>query len=402
MSSDRLSGLPASARIASTFRILMQVRVLVAALALLVIPQNERTDASVYIVTGIGFWSWFAVVGWKHIVPWLIKAPLLVAVDILISYAVLEFAFSGGFGPFFLFTVMTSVLVGLLYHWPGALLICSLQIMLYYVAILDSESSFRTFIGMPAFYLVGGFVGTAFRKVFDDHAALDLARRNAEIAAAAAEERARLAREMHDSLAKTLRGIAMSATALPTWVINSPERAKEEATQIAMAAEIASREARDLISELREEALQRPLAEALPALVGAWAESAGVVVTVTAESGVDLPLPDRHEVVAILKEALENVKRHADALSVDVSLSAGAGNVVLTIRDDGKGLAVNAEVMSELAAAGHYGVIGMHERAARLGAALTVTSEPGQGTVISLIISTSGGTPELREAVETI
>jgi signal transduction histidine kinase len=400
--SDKPLGLPSGERIASAFRILMQVRVLVAALALLVIPQNERTDTSVYIVTGIGFWSWFAMAGWRHIVPWLLKTPLFVAADILVSYIVLEFAFAGAFGPFFLFTVMTSVLVGLLYQWHGALLICFLQILLYYVAIIGSEPSFRAFIGIPAFYLVGGFVGTAFRRVFDDHAKLDQARRDAEIATAAAEERARLAREMHDSLAKTLRGIAMSATALPTWMVKSPERAREEANQIALAAEIASREARDLISELRDEAIQLPLAEALPTLVGSWAMSSGVDVTVTTEPEVDLPLRDRHEAMAILKEALENVKRHAHAVSVDVSLSRRAGTVILTVRDDGKGFAMAEDRISELVAAGHYGVIGMRERAARMGGALTVTSEPGQGTVICLIISPSGEVRQLREAVETI
>ncbi|RAY14418.1 sensor histidine kinase [Actinomadura craniellae] len=379
-------GLASGVRIAATFRLLMQVRVLIAAVTVLLVPE-ERRLGSIFVVACIGALSALALFGWQEIVPRMLEYPVLLALDALIAYAVLEIG--GVLGPFFFFTVVTSAVAGLLFRWSGMMLICVLQVLLYYAAATHGDGwtvGFQTALGMPLCYFIAGFVGTALRGLFDEAAEADRARQRAEVTAAAAEERARLAREMHDSLAKTLRGISMSAAALPIWIGKAPERAAEEAAKLASAAEIASREARELITELREDSVQQPLANTVRQIAAAWSEDIGVAAEVSAEPGVDLPLRERHEVVAILKEALENVKRHAEATAVRVELAVREGAIVMDVRDDGRGFAAPDGDMDGLARAGHYGVIGMRERAAHVGASLDVESEPGRGTSIRVTV----------------
>ncbi|GAA1561738.1 hypothetical protein GCM10009678_50790 [Actinomadura kijaniata] len=386
---DPLSGL-SGARLGGTFRLLMQVRVLASAVALLLIPEERRTPAALIMLACVGVLSALALFGWREIVPRLLEYPILLALDSLVAYAALEVG--GVLGPFFLVTVITSTLAGLLYQWTGTLLICPLQVLLYYTAAADSEwvTTFQTAVGMPLFYFVGGFVGTALRRLFDEFTIADEARHRAEVAAAAAEERTRLAREMHDSLAKTLRGISMAATALPTWVTNSPERACEEARRIVAAAEIAAREVRELIAELRTDIVRLSLADVLTQTVSTWADDTGTTAEVDADPEIDLPVRDRHEVVSILREALENVKRHADASMVRVRLAREGESVTLTVADDGRGFTMPEDV-DVLAQAGHYGVIGMQERALHAGAVLSVRSQPGEGTTVTVTIPASTG-----------
>lgn len=381
---------PPLARIGATFRLLMQVRVLASGLALLLVPGDHQTLAAIFVLSCVGALSALALFGWQEIVPRLLGHPVLLALDALVAYAALEVG--GVLGPFFLVTAITSTLAGLLFLWNGMLLICSLQVLLYYAAAADSAwvVSFQTAVGMPACYFIGGFVGTALRRLFDEFARSDEARHRAEVAAAAAEERTRLAREMHDSLGKTLRGISMSAAALPAWVTRCPDRAREEAQRIVAAAEIASREARELIAELRTDTAGRPLDEVVADIVTGWADAIGVTADVSADAGIDLPIRTRHELAAILKEALENVKRHADAASVDVRLRRDPGAAVLTVADHGRGFTMPADV-DDLARAGHYGVVGMQERAANAGAELTVESRPGEGTTITVTVPIPAG-----------
>jgi signal transduction histidine kinase len=401
VSSAEPLGIAAGTRIGATFRLLMEVRILVALVSLLLVPRERRTLEAVLLVIGIGLLSGLALFGWRQIVPWLLRLPVLLGLDVFVSYAALEIG--GVLGPFFLFTVITSAVAGLLHRWQGMLLVCVLQMLLYYVAVVADYAqvapSFQTAFAMPAFYPIVGFLGTGLRRLYDQYTLLDDARHHAEIVATAAEERARLAREMHDSLAKTLRGISMSAAALPVWTKTSPVRAEREARQIASAAEIASREARQLIEDLRDDVVRQPLAVALDEVVASWAGSAGLAAATTVAPDVDLPLRDRYELVAIVKEALENVHRHAGAASVEVGLVRDGGRVVLTVRDDGRGFAAAGDI-GELARDGHYGLIGMRERAARVGAALTLASEPGAGTTVTVTLPAVPEAPDRRPAVE--
>ncbi|MES9543182.1 MULTISPECIES: ATP-binding protein [unclassified Actinomadura] len=375
-----------SDRVGAAFQLLMQVRMLVAAITLLLIPRDGLVPQAFVLVTCIVLLSWLAANHWRLLVPWLLRHPILLALDICVSFAVL--GIGGTSGPFFLSTVITAAVAGLLYRWPGVVGVSVIQIILYYGTLafsLQNEAvvldTFQSVIGQPVFYPLAGFAGAALRRLFDEQARIEDAHRQAEVVAAAAEERARLAREMHDSLAKTLRGISLAAATLPVWIRNEPARGMAEAERIAAAAEIASREARNLLDELRSESIMQSLREAVEETVRQWSADADVQVALELDERADLPPMARYEAVAILSETLTNVARHAEARQVLVRLAAEGADVVVTVRDDGKGFEVKE--LPVLARDGHYGMVGLHERAARVGGTVTVLSEPGGGTTVT-------------------
>lgn len=372
---------------------LMQVRMLITALALFNLPRQQMTVVPIVLIVALALLYWLTAHYWERIVPQILRHPLLTGLDIFICFAVLSI--EGPLGPFFLSTVVASAVAGLMFKGRGMLIVSAAQVICYFAALgyynslhhsagLSTEN-FQTLVGQPAYYPIVGLAGLMLGRLFDQYEELAAARHEAELRSAATEERTRLAREMHDSLAKTLRGIAMAAQALPVWVKKSPDRASEEAQRLASAAEIASREARELISGLRDDHVQQPLAEAVRKISEDWAEQACVQVHVDAQGDVDLPLLARYELVAILKEALTNVERHAQTETVDVALHRDGHAVTIEIRDHGVGSALQTDGddwLDVLARAGHYGVVGMHERAKRADAQLTVRAWPGEGTSI--------------------
>jgi signal transduction histidine kinase len=382
------------ARVGAAFRLLMQLRTFTAVITLLLLPKHQING--IVLLVSLAALSWIAAQHWRWIVPLLLRYPVLVAVDVAVSFTVLEIG--GPTGPFFLATVVTVAVAGLLFRLPGMLTASALQVLWYYLTfaaadVPDGAVTFQSVIGQPAYYPLIGFAGVALRKLIDDQAA-------AESRAAASEERARLAREMHDSLAKTLRGVALSAAALPMWVRGDSERAIEEAGRLASAVEIASREARGLISGLRDDSVTLPLSDAVSAIVDKWHESSGINVQCELDSSVDLRLRARYEMVAICSEALTNIARHAEATSVSIRLTATGKSVALTISDDGKGFQMTT--VEDLARAGHYGLLGLRERAERAGGALSVTAAPGAGTTLNVTMPLEGAFPDDFHAVEVV
>jgi len=387
-------------RVGAAFRLLMLLRMLVAAITLLLLPRDQLTVGAFVLLSSVAALSWLAANHWQLIVPRLLAHPILLALDICVSFSVL--GLGGTSGPFFMSTVVTAAVAGLLYRWPGMVAVSCVQILFFYTTLgLESEqevaatATFQSVVGQPVYYPLIGFVGVALRRLFDDREVQEAARRRAEAVAAAAEERARLAREMHDSLAKTLRGIALSAAALPAWAERDPARVLVEAERIASATEIASREARSLITGLRDETVTLPLPEAVRAVVDRWSAQHDITVGCEAEAGADLPLRARYEAMAILAETMTNIERHAEARSVSVRVVAEGEEVVLTVRDDGKGFRTREP--ASLARTGHYGLVGLHERARRVGGTVTVGSEPGCGTTVTVRLPAKK-TAELRLA----
>lgn len=370
-------------------RLLLRVRLVIALFALLLLVTHPLSANFIVAFLGAFVTSALAYVFWHRINRVLQRHPILTGLDVVVSFIVLGLGESST--PFLLLTVITSAIAGLLYRWGGVLYISSLQVICYFtVLFLQSGSTemwnFQTVVGQPLYYPLAGFLGVWVRRLLDETASTDQLRREAEVLAAAAEERARLAREMHDSLAKTVRGIEFAATALPRWVERDPERAGAEARRIASAAAIASREARDLLSELRAAAdgVERPLVPTLTSLVTEWSARTGIPTELSTASDVELPARNRYEMTATLAEALSNIERHAAASRVSVTLAPVDGTLRLVVTDDGRGFAV--EQRDALVQEGHYGLLGMSERAGRAGGTLTVDSHPGSGTTITLAL----------------
>jgi signal transduction histidine kinase len=209
-----------------------------------------------------------------------------------------------------------------------------------------------------------------------------LARRTRAVWAAAAAERARLAREMHDSLSKTIDAIALGAAALP-YMLGEPDRAARLADTLRDGSLTAARDARDLIDELRSAPVLQ-LTEDLPRLCREWTNSVGVPVEVRV-SGLEPTTPVAAELAWILREALRNTAAHARAGRVRVTLAGDDDQVTLTIEDDGVGL-VRTTDPARLLQAGHHGLVGMAERARVCGGSLAVDLSPLGGTRIAATV----------------
>ncbi|WP_419993802.1 GAF domain-containing protein [Streptomyces boninensis] len=197
-----------------------------------------------------------------------------------------------------------------------------------------------------------------------------------------AEERTRLAHELHDAVSQKLFSLRLTAQAAAALVDRDPARAKDELSQVAALAAEAADELRAAVVELRPAALDED------GLVATLATHAQVLdraheARVTFESSPSvraLPASQEEAVLRVAQEALHNALRHADAGTVEVTLARRGQGVALTVRDDGVGFDPSA-VRS---AGRHLGLVSMRDRAAGVGGSLTVESEPGKGTVIEL------------------
>src|ERR671910_1143813 len=200
----------------------------------------------------------------------------------------------------------------------------------------------------------------------------------------AVEERNRLAREIHDTIAQGLTATTLqleSADALLD-IGSSTERAREPLRRALSLTQSNLEEARRSVLDLRAAPLEgRSLSEALQTLVNGWATETGVPVRFQAVNG-SRPLPPRVEVALyrICQEALTNVARHAKAERVIVRLVATPEQVRLAVEDDGWGFETS-KVPGD-----RHGLIGRRERAEVLGGALEVFSEKGAGTRIEATV----------------
>ncbi|WP_166378661.1 sensor histidine kinase [Catellatospora methionotrophica] len=205
---------------------------------------------------------------------------------------------------------------------------------------------------------------------------------------AAAAERARLARELHDSVSKTLRGVSFAALALPTSLRRQPALAEQLAATVSAGASAAVRQAQDVLDGLRLDDPDREFGVTVDRICRRWAAREGIPVR-SAVAGGDLPLELRYELAQILHESLENIARHAGAGLVTVELAYTRGGVRLRVADDGTGFRVPAEW------SGCHGLTGMAERAAAVRGTLRVESGPGAGTtvVVDVALTAAAGAP---------
>ncbi len=224
--------------------------------------------------------------------------------------------------------------------------------------------------------------------------ALTTTRARLAAAEAVAAERARLAREMHDSVAKTLHGVAMAADALAasastTSTSLNPTLIKEQAELVARATRRAATESRALLTDLRSDSVPtRDVFEELASRTRAFATRTGVPATYHPTSPENTPPPltaavTRH-LLSIAAEAMENAHRHATPTAVNVRAGIHGDVLRISVYDDGTGLPPDT-TLEQLRGAGHFGLIGMVERAASVGARIRMgRGEHPNGTEVLL------------------
>lgn len=200
---------------------------------------------------------------------------------------------------------------------------------------------------------------------------------------AISHERNRLARELHDTLAHTLSAVAVQLEAHDAQLESDPEEAKQTLKQSRQLVRNALQEARRAVQALRASPLDDlGLVRALHYLVDSVAERSGLPITLDMPDELDeLPPEVEQSIYRITEEALNNTVRHANAQHAAVSLRRERDKIHLEITDDGLGFDP-APVSSD----GHYGLVGMRERALLCNGHLDIRSTPGAGTIVHLTV----------------
>ncbi len=207
----------------------------------------------------------------------------------------------------------------------------------------------------------------------------DLREQAAELAAS--QERGNLARELHDSVTQALFSMGLTLRSLELLLDQNPEAARAKLAELRDLQKDALAEMRTLIFELRPKSLEQDgLEQALRTHAAAVQGRTGLSVTVEADTGLPERLPSEAEetLYRIGQEALHNVVKHANASTARILLARVGGEIRLSVTDDGIGFdPANTP-------RGHLGLVGMRQRAERIGAEFGVTTRPGHGTAVSV------------------
>ncbi|MEU8762198.1 sensor histidine kinase [Streptomyces sp. NPDC048659] len=199
--------------------------------------------------------------------------------------------------------------------------------------------------------------------------------------AGVADERRRLAAEIHDTIAQGLAGVITQLQAV--GATTDPAQAEIRLRRAADLARHSLGEARRSVQNLSPVALAHAgLPDALRGTVADWAERTGVDARFTV-TGTEHPV---HEEIAatllrIAQEALANAEKHSGATRAGVTLSYMGDEITLDVRDDGRGF--DPAALPARHRTGGFGLAGMRARAERLAGALTLEAEPGMGTAVS-------------------
>jgi signal transduction histidine kinase len=220
---------------------------------------------------------------------------------------------------------------------------------------------------------------TSLVRTQDEMASLqeELARTQRE--AGATQERTRLARDLHDTIAQELSSMVLMARSGDA----------ERLPQIESLAQHSLTDLRRIVAALAPAELEgAALVAAIERMLTALREAAGIQTTLHAD--VDLPpLPTSHEVafLRVAQSALANVRQHAAAEQVSVAFAVDAGTVTMTVSDDGVGFPVDETAVPTTS----YGLAAMRSRLREFGGALEVRSAPGEGTTLIAALPAASG-----------
>ncbi|MFF4798397.1 histidine kinase [Streptomyces sp. NPDC001351] len=343
-----------------------------------------RLVGAAVVVTFMGSYVLFR--DWERFGPLLLRHPTLLAVDMLFGSLLLISA--GPDTPLAYVSVCTPLLAGIVYGWRGAAVFASLQsLILFFVHAaardLHSGRPAETLL-LPGLCVIAGAVGSALRNLMFRFGAatqaLTTMQARLAVTEAVSAERARLAREMHDSVAKTLHGVALAADGLAGSAGSphlDPKLVKKQAELVARSARRAAAESRELLADLRRESDPDHTTDILAELAARtrdFASRTGVQAACrpTGDEAVP-PMPPAvaRQLLTIVSEAMENAHRHAAPTRVDVQAGVHGGLLRISVHDDGRGLP-SGTTLEQLRQAGHFGLVGMVERATSVGARISI------------------------------
>lgn len=198
------------------------------------------------------------------------------------------------------------------------------------------------------------------------------------------QERTMLAHELHDSLAQTLASLRFRVSMLQQSVAQSnPQEADAEIERLKEGLDEANFELRELLAHFRVRMDERGLIPAMETVIDRFKSDCDINIFFQNECAqLDLPSALEVHLLHIVQEALSNIRKHSDAKNVRLLMRCNGDEYLhLLIEDDGMG--IEEEITSSYPGE-HVGLTIMKERAKRIGATLTIESEPGEGTRIEL------------------
>lgn len=242
---------------------------------------------------------------------------------------------------------------------------------------------------------ITGVVALLMDRTEQQQAQAELGVVKAQLATAQEVERHHLARELHDGVIQQLLALQMRLTAQRRFISTNKETEQESVESLHSL--LATFEAelggmlqllRGVISTLRPAGLEEyGLTVALDGYIGQlqreWPDSTATIQARLSPSPIAVPLPVATCLFRVAQEALRNALRHARAQTIEVRLTYSDAQATLSVYDDGQGFTVPPR-LTQLARAGHFGLVGIMERVELLGGILAIDSDPREGTTISV------------------
>ena len=360
-------------------------------------PDNAAVQSRILLLgLGLGLWQavlFYGMVHWRLRERPLITTPI-VAIGVLLWFLLVRL------DPVFYF-----ILAGL---FPFVYIFLPIGPALGMTLFINSLAAYDNFVssGRPSNWLgvgvlywlgytavamlMGVWIYAIIRQSAQRRILIEqLQRTQTELAAAERregmlQERERLAREIHDTLAQGFTSIVLHLEAAEQASDIAPERARYHLNKARETARASLTQARQVVQDLRPDLLaQQSLPAAIERLVARWQEETGVRATAVV-TGDSLTLHPELDITLLraAQEALANVRKHAQAHHVQVTLSYMGDVVTLDVADDGVGL--TGSTSTDLS--GGFGLTAMRERVAQLGGTVEVESERGVGTTVAVAI----------------
>lgn len=359
-------------------------------LAMIVLASPFALDGA---APGVGTWlvgaavlitfmvSYVVLRDWERFGRILLRHPAVLTVDML--FGALLLATASPESTLAYVTICTPLLAGLLYGWRGAAFFAVLQSLLLLLSYgVNTEVAVEpSSLLFPGLCVIAGAVGSTLRGLILDFGAasqaLTEARARLAVNGAVEAERARLAREMHDSVAKTLHGLALAADGLASTADRAdPASVRRQAELVARSARRAAAESRELLADLRRESDLDGGVDVgleLAARTADFARRHGVRTSYHPAGSVPPRVPHAvaRQLLAVASEAMENAHRHGRPTYITVTSGVIDDVLCLSVYDDGRGLPAGT-TLDGLKRAGHFGLVGMVERAASIGARIRI------------------------------
>lgn len=370
------------------------------------VPAHQTFAYSYYVMNGLTALLIFGLAVWRWGQKRLGRAflPLMISLMSVLPIASKYLLPDDSMpGPFVSTGVQTVLLIALIltawqYHWRHVAFFClGTALLNLSLLFLLEESASRayffeistTVIQTLSFLVIGYFINALITQLHAQRDSLEQANTQLVHYASTLEhlsisrERNRLARELHDTLAHTLSALTVQLETVKAYWTVDPAAAQGMLDKALDATRSGLQETRRALKSLRASPLDDlGLGLALRRMAESAAQRANLTLDLALPDSLPALSPDiEQSIYRVAQEAVANVTQHANATTLQLHLSRQEQDLVLEVRDDGRGFTEHPHEKSN-----HFGLPGMRERAQLAGGRLTISSQPGQGTTVRLAL----------------